>query len=100
MKDFKKVTDISPIMSRPVDYDPPKSVVHKTADNTDEMIKLLQTMIDSAVKESRAQHNRFVVETILSTVAIVIATVAAVASIAPLCPYVASVLEPLGLSLP
>ena len=62
-------------------FEPVDTAELQTARNTDELIDLIQSMKEAADKESRAQHWRFVVETILSLFAIAISSVAAFAAI-------------------
>ena len=63
------------------DDDSPYELMEKTANNTAEQLKMLQQMKSESDKEAEINRKRFIIQTVLSTAALIASVVAAVAAI-------------------
>ena len=63
------------------DDDSPYELMEKTANNTAEQLKMLQQMKSESDKESEINRKRFIIQTVLSTAALIASVAAAVAAI-------------------
>nr|DAT27084.1 MAG TPA: hypothetical protein [Bacteriophage sp.] len=63
------------------DDDSPYELMEKTANNTAEQLKMLQQMKSESDKEAKINQKRFIIQTVLSTAALIASVVAAVAAI-------------------
>ena len=63
------------------DDDSPYELMEKTANNTTEQLKMLQQMKSESDKEAEINRKRFIIQTVLSTAALIASVVAAVAAI-------------------
>lgn len=63
------------------DDDSPYELMEKTATNTAEQLKMLQQIKSESDKEAEINRKRFIIQTVLSTAALIASVVAAVAAI-------------------
>lgn len=63
------------------DDDSPYELMEKTTNNTAEQLKMLQQMKSESDKEAEINRKRFIIQTVLSTAALIASVVAAVAAI-------------------
>lgn len=63
------------------DNDSPYELMEKTANNTAEQLNMLQQMKAESDKEAEINRKRFIIQTVLSTSALIASVVAAVAAI-------------------
>lgn len=81
LREFSRTLANAQATMRKSNLEPVDTPGHQTVRRTEELIEIIQSMRESADKESRAQHRRFVVETILSLFSIAISSAAAFAAI-------------------